>query len=97
MKRQKIEVDRVVVLAAVVGAVATVMAWQVPDLTAALSVGWLAAVGVVSRFPCSRPQAPPGLMNEFRRSSIDECACGQDAAGVIHHVSSAPVRAANRS
>jgi len=97
MKWQKFKVDRVVVLATTVGAVTTVMAWQLPDLTAMLWVGWMASAAVVSRFRCSGPQSTPGYVNELRRSSIDECACGQDAAGVIHDVCSALMRAANRS
>jgi hypothetical protein len=97
MKWQKIKVDRVVVLAGVVGAATTVMAWELPDLLAALSIGCMVSAGIVSRFPYSRPRATSGPMNESHRSSIDDCACGQDAARVIHHVYSGPVRAANRS
>ncbi|MET0415667.1 MAG: toll/interleukin-1 receptor domain-containing protein, partial [Actinoplanes sp.] len=97
MKCQKIKVDRVVGLAVAVGAEAMFLAWELPDHTAELPAGWWALTGMVSRFPCSRPQAPPGLMNELRRSSIDEWACGQDAVGVIHHVCSASVCAANPS
>lgn len=96
MKWQKIKLDRAVALAAAVGAAATVMAWRFPALAGALSVGLVASGWVVSRFPWSRPRASPRPMNEFSRSSIDECACGQDAVGLSHHVCSAPAYGANR-
>ncbi|MFC4063501.1 hypothetical protein [Actinoplanes subglobosus] len=91
MKRRKGEIIPVGVLAVVAGAATTIMAWRFPDLITALSIGWLVSTGVVSRFPRFGPRETPGKVSEFRRSSIDECACGQDAERVISHVCSRSV------